>query len=83
MVFGLRNVLYVAGIDVPLLLPAALLIVGWLWYSLRSVAEEDLLAILVGLALLFGFSHSYDIAALIPLVPAFWRHVHARPATRR
>ena len=78
MVFGLRTVLYVAGIDVPLLLPAAFLIVGLLWYSLRSVADEDLLAILVGLGLLFGFSHSYDIAALIPLVPAFWRHVHTR-----
>jgi hypothetical protein len=80
MVFGLGNVLYVAGIDVPLLLPAAFLIVGVLWYSLRGVPAADLLAILVGLALLFGFSHSYDIAALIPLVPAFWRHVHERAA---
>jgi hypothetical protein len=79
MIFGLQNVLYVAGIHAPVLLPVAVLIVGWL-YSRVKVADEDILPILIGLELLFGFTHSYDIAALIPLVPAFWRHVHQRAA---
>ena len=78
MIFGLGNVLYVAGIESSFLLPLALLIVGSLWYYRASLADEDVLALLVGLSLLFGFSHSYDIAALAPLVPAFWRHVHTR-----
>jgi len=78
MIFGLGNMLAVAGIASWFLLPIAILIVGSLWYSRASLADEDLLPLLVGLSLLFGFSHSYDIAALIPLVPAFWRHVHQR-----
>jgi Glycosyltransferase family 87 len=78
MIFGLGNVLAVAGIASSFLLPIAMLIVGSLWYYRASLADEDLLPLLVGLSLLFGFSHSYDIAALIPLVPAFWRHVHQR-----
>ena len=80
MVFGLRNLLYAAGIDAPNLLPVPIVLCGILWHFRSSVADEDLLPILVSLALLFGFAHSYDIAALAPLVPAFWRHVHTRPA---
>src|SRR5262249_56759100 len=68
------------GLVPPVLWPLALLIIGWLWWSRASVVDDDLLAILVGLSLLFGFAHSYDIAALVPLVPAYWRHVHGRPA---
>src|SRR5262249_40031186 len=78
--FGLRNLLYAAGIDAPNLLPVPIVLCGILWHFRSSVADEDLLPILVSLALLFGFAHSYDIAALAPLVPAFWRHVHTRPA---
>lgn len=78
MIFGLGNVLAIAGITTSFLLPVALLIVGCLWYYRASLADEDVLALLVGLSLLFGFSHSYDIAALAPLIPAFWRHVHTR-----
>jgi hypothetical protein len=78
MIFGLGSMLAVAGIASSVLLPIAILIVGSLWYYRASLADEDLLPLLVGLSLLFGFSHSYDIAALIPLVPAFWRHVHQR-----
>jgi hypothetical protein len=78
MIFGLGNVLAVAGIASSFLLPIVMLIVGSLWYYRANLTDEDLLPLLVGLSLLFGFSHSYDIAALIPLVPAFWRHVHQR-----
>jgi hypothetical protein len=78
MIFGLGNVLAIAGVRSSFLLPVAVVVVGALWYYRARVAEEDLLALLVGLSMLFGFSHSYDIAALIPLVPAFWRHVHSR-----
>lgn len=78
MIFGLGNVLALVGVGSSFLLPVALLIVAALWYFRASIADEDLLALLVGLSLLFGFSHSYDIAALMPLVPAFWRHVHSR-----
>ncbi len=80
MVFGLRNLLFVAGVDAPVLLPLALLILGWFWWSRASVVDDDVLPILVGMSLLFGFAHGYDIAALIPLIPAFWRHVHERAA---
>jgi hypothetical protein len=78
MVFGLGNVLAIAGVPSSFLLPVAVVVVGSLWYFRTSFADEDLLALLVGLSMLFGFSHSYDIAALMPLVPAFWRHVHSR-----
>jgi hypothetical protein len=78
MIFGLGNVLAIAGVSSSFLVPVAILVVGALWYFRASIADQDLLALLVGLSLLFGFSHSYDIAALMPLVPAFWRHVHSR-----
>jgi hypothetical protein len=78
MIFGLGNLLAVAGVSSSFLLPVPILVVGSLWYYRASFADEDLLALLVGLSMLFGFSHSYDIAALMPLVPAFWRHVHSR-----
>src|SRR5262249_27506490 len=80
MVFGLRNLLYAAGIDAPNLLLAPILLCAVLWHFRSSVSDQDVLAILVSLALLFGFAHSYDIAALAPLVPAFWRHVRTRAA---
>jgi hypothetical protein len=50
-----------------------------LWYYRSSISDADILGILVAVSLLFGFTHSYDIAALTPLVPAFWRHVHGSP----
>jgi len=78
MIFGLGNVLAITGIATSFLLPVGMLVVGCLWYYRTSLADEDLLALLVGLSILFGYSHSYDIAALMPLVPAFWRHVHSR-----
>lgn len=78
MVFGLRNLLYAAGVDAPSLLAMPILICVLLWCFRSSVTDEDVLPILISLALLFGFAHSYDIAALAPLVPAFWRHVHGR-----
>lgn len=79
MVFGLRNLLHVAGITAPSLLPAAIMLCGVLWYFRSSIADEDILAMLVSVSLLCGFTHSYDLAALMPLVPAFWRHLHAFP----
>jgi hypothetical protein len=78
MIFGLGNVMAVAGIATSFVLPLGILIVGGLWYYRASLADGDILALLVGLSMLFGFSHSYDIAALAPLIPAFWRHVHTR-----
>src|SRR5262245_61491577 len=66
MVFGWRNVLYLAGVDAPNLLPVGILLCGVLWHFRSNLADQDVLPILVSLALLFGFTHSYDIAALAP-----------------
>ena len=79
MVFGVRSMLHAAGIDAPSLLPVAMVLSGALWYGRSNIDDHDILAILVSLSLLFGFTHSYDLAALTPLVPAFWRYVHTSP----
>src|SRR5262249_40206032 len=78
MVFGWRNFLYSAGVHAPDLLPVGIIFCGLLWHLRSNLADRDVLPILVSLGLLFGFTHSYDMAALAPLVPAFWRHVHTR-----
>lgn len=80
MIFSLQNVLYLAGLPAPNLLPLALLPFGVLWHHRSRVPDGDVLGFLVGLSLVFGFGHSYDLAGLTPLVPAFWRHVHGRTA---
>jgi hypothetical protein len=49
-----------------------------LWHYRRVFSERDLLGCLIGMALLFGYSHSYDLAALVVLIPVFWRHLRTR-----
>src|SRR5262249_6133781 len=78
MVFGWRNLLYLAGVHSPNLLPIGIILCGLLWHVRSNLADQDVLPILVSLGLLFGFTPSYDIVALAPWVPAFWRHVHTR-----
>jgi hypothetical protein len=78
MLFNLRSLLHAVGIGTPDLSAVGLLATLALWWYRRSFAERDLLALLIGAALLFGSSHSYDLAALVVLVPAFWRYLHPR-----
>lgn len=76
--FGIQNLLYVAGIDVPNLLPLAILLTLVLWYYRSQLIVDDILGILLAILLLFGVAHIYDLAVLAPLVVGFWRHVRNR-----
>jgi hypothetical protein len=79
MLFNLRSLLYAAGVRVPDLFALGFVATGALWWLRRRLTERDVLGLLLGAALLFGYAHSYDLAALVVLIPLFWRHLHARP----
>ena len=78
MIFGLRNMLYAVGIHAPSFVPVAFLAFALAWRYRAEIVDENVLSLLVGVSLLSGFAHSYDVAILTPLVPAFWRHLHQR-----
>ncbi|MEB2283552.1 MAG: glycosyltransferase family 87 protein [Myxococcales bacterium] len=79
MLFNLRSLLNAAGIETPDLLIVGLLVTLVLWWYRRRITERDVLPLLIGIAMLFGFAHGYDVAALAVLIPSFWRHLHDRP----
>jgi len=79
MLFNLRSLFHAAGIEIPDLFAVGFLVAAALWRWRRRVTERDVLPLLIGTALLFGFAHGYDVAALSLLIPAFWRHLHRRP----
>ena len=75
-VFNLQGLFYIAGVDLPNLLPLAIILTCLLWWYRLKLLNDDILGILVAITLLFGFAHYYDLAAVLPpLIAAFWRHV--------
>lgn len=80
MLFNLRSLLYAAGVHVPDLFALGFVATGALWWLRHRLTARDVLGLLLGTALLFGYGHSYDLAALAVLIPLFWRHLHARAA---
>ncbi len=80
MLFNLRSLLHALGLRLPDLFVVGLVATGALWYWRRRLTDRDLLPMLLAVALLFGYSHSYDLAALTVMIGAFWRHLHDRAA---
>jgi len=72
--------LHAAGVHVPDLFVLGFVATGVLWWIRRELTGRDVLGLLLGVALLFGYGHSYDLAALAVLIPLFWRHLHGRAA---
>lgn len=77
-VFGLQNTLYIAGIKLPSLVPIAVVLTGVLWCQRSKLLADDVFGLLLCVLFLFGQSHDYDLVALAPLVPTFWRHLYGR-----
>ena len=79
MVFGFRSFLIALGVDAPNLLPLGI-VATLVLFAFRSRLEQaDVLGLLVGSGLLFGYAHGYDLAALVVLIPAFWCRLRGRP----
>jgi len=78
-VFSLQDLFYAAGIKVPPLLPLGIVLTGLLWWYRSRVIIDDVIGLLMAVALLFGLAHHYDLVALAPMVAAFWRYMHNRP----
>ena len=76
MLFNVQSLLYAAGVTTPSLFALGAIGTLALWYWRHAFVEDDLIGVLLGITLLFGYGHSYDIAALVLLIPAFWRRVH-------
>jgi len=79
MLFNLRSLLYAVGVRVPDLFALGFVATGILWWLRHRLTDRDVLGLLLGTALIFGYGHSYDLAALVVLIPLFWRHLHQRP----
>jgi Glycosyltransferase family 87 len=69
-VFGLQSTLAALGLSVPNLLALAAVGVVLLHRSRARLRPIEALAALVALALLAGFSHDYDLVAVLPLAAA-------------
>lgn len=80
MVFGVRSLLLALGVGAPNLLGLGILATLVLFAFRARVVERDLIGVLVGCGLLFGYAHGYDLAALALVIPAFWCHLRGRPA---
>lgn len=78
-VFSIQNLLYTAGIKVPPLLPLGIVITGLLWRYRSRLIIDDVIGLLLAIAVLFGLAHHYDLIALAPLMASFWRYLHHRP----
>jgi hypothetical protein len=76
--FGLQNFLATLGLNVPPMLPFGIAGTIALWWFRTRLTYLDVLPILVGLTLVFGFSHDYDLSALVLLIPAYSRHLNSR-----
>jgi hypothetical protein len=75
MLFNLQSLLWALGIATPNLLGIGVLATIATWWWRDALAEADVIGVLLGITLLFGYGHSYDVAALVALIPAFWRRV--------
>jgi hypothetical protein len=76
--FGLKNFLDTAGVHVPSLVPVGVASTIGLWWLRKRIADPDILPLLMGVTLIFSYSHDYDLWALVLLIPAFWRHLRGR-----
>ncbi len=76
--FSAQNFLASMGIHAPSLAPFGAAAAAALWAWRSRVVPADVLAFLVGIPLVSGYSHDYDLSALALLVPAFWRHLRGR-----
>jgi hypothetical protein len=79
MLFNLQSFLWAVGVTTPNLLPLGFVATLAVWYRRHAFVADDLIGILLAITMLFGYGHSYDVAALVLLIPAFWRRVHADP----
>ncbi|RPH48396.1 MAG: DUF2029 domain-containing protein [Planctomycetota bacterium] len=77
-VFSLQNFLAAMGLKLPTLFPVGVAAAAGLWWFRSRLVPSDVLALLVGVSLVFGFSHDYDLSALALLIPAFWTHLRGR-----
>jgi hypothetical protein len=76
--FSAQNFLASMGIPAPSLAPLGVVAAAALWVLRSRVVPADLLAFLVAIPLVSGYSHDYDLAALALVVPVFWRHLRGR-----
>jgi hypothetical protein len=76
--FSAQNFLWAMGITAPSLAPLGLAAMAVLWGLRFRIDSRDVLPLLVGITLVSGRSHDYDLSALALLVPAFWRHLRGR-----
>lgn len=80
-VFGVQNFLAAMGLKVPSLLVVSICATTALWWFRQRVVHWDILALLTTFSLLFGYSHDYDLVALVLLLPAFWRLLRGNGAS--
>ena len=78
--FNMESLLWALGVPTPNLLGVGLIATVGLWYRRDAFVADDLLAALVAITMLFGYGHSYDVAVLVLMIPAFWRRVHDDPS---
>jgi hypothetical protein len=71
-VFGVQSLLSVMGFSVPPLFAIGVGVMTGLWWFRRRLEDWAILPILMGLTMLFGYSHDYDLVVLVLLLPAFW-----------
>jgi hypothetical protein len=75
--FGVRDLLYAAGLHTPPLAPAAFILAGIAWWYRQHLGSLDELAILSTLTVLFLPVHDYDLVVLAPLAGAIAVRVSA------
>jgi hypothetical protein len=76
--FGLQSMLYHLGIAVPSGVLIALAFATVIFLVRAKILEDDILPLLLGVALLLSVAHDYDLILAAPLVPALWRHLRNR-----
>ncbi|HVK54734.1 MAG TPA: glycosyltransferase family 87 protein [Burkholderiales bacterium] len=81
MVFGVQSILHALGVPAPGWTPfVSIVLIGALWRIRTKLMPDDILPLLVGVTLLFGYAHGYDlIIVLTPMIPAFFYHLSGRP----
>lgn len=76
---NLQSLLVSAGIPSPDLSLFGMMAVVILWVNRRRFVQEDTLALLLGLQLLFLMAHIYDYVGIIPLLALLWIYAADKP----
>jgi hypothetical protein len=76
--FSAQNFLASMGIHAPSLALLGVAAGAGLWAWRTRIDPADVLAFLVGIPLVSGYTHDYDLSALALLIPCFWRHLRGR-----